>query len=324
MLKTRTLFNKFFAVLFSLPFFLTSLIFTSQLTLAEPLRVGTTLWPGYEPLYLAKEINAYKEDIRMIDYPSTSEVLRAFKNRIVEVAALTLDEVVLLEESNIPVQIILVLDISEGADVIMARPELKNIQGLKGARVAVESTAVGAYTLSRALEVHNINISDISLVNVENSSHKEAYENNLADAVVTYEPVRTQLLKLGAIEVFNSTEIPGEIVDVLVIHNDISRSHKDELYDISKGWFKALKHMKDEPAASYNFIASRMKLTPREAKESYIGLSLPSLDKNKIMLSGAAPPLAKTFDRLTQHMKNSGLIQPSAKPKAVLNTQFLP
>ena len=314
MLKIRTL----------LPLLLSSLLLTSQLTLADPLRVGTTLWPGYEPLYLAEEINAYKEDIRMIDYPSTSEVLRAFKNRIVEVAALTLDEVVLLEESNIPVQIILVLDVSEGADVIMVRPELKNIQGLKGARVAVESTAVGAYTLSRALEVHNIDISDISLVNVENSSHKEAYENNTADAVVTYEPVRTQLLNLGAIEVFNSTEIPGEIVDVLVVHQDVSQTHKDELYDISKGWFKALKHMKDEPVASYNFIASRMKLTPREAKESYIGLSLPSLDKNKLMLTGHSAPLAKTFDRLTQHMKNSGLIQPSAKPKAVLNTQFLP
>ena len=67
-----------------------------------------------------------------------------------------------------------------------------------------------------------------------------------------------------------------------------------------------------------------MKLTPREAKESYIGLSLPSLDKNRLMLTGHSAPLAKTFDRLTQHMKNSGLIQPSAKPKAVLNTQFLP
>jgi len=320
MLRIRTILGKSF----SLPFLLLSLLLTSQLTLADPLRVGTTLWPGYEPLYLAEEINAYKEDIRMIDYPSTSEVLRAFKNRIVEVAALTLDEVVLLEESNIPVQIILVLDVSEGADVIMVRPELKNIQGLKGARVAVESTAVGAYTLSRALEVHNIDISDISLVNVENSSHKEAYENNTADAVVTYEPVRTQLLNLGAIEVFNSTEIPGEIVDVLVVHQDVSQTHKDELYDISKGWFKALKHMKDEPAASYNFIASRMKLTPREAKESYIGLSLPSLDKNRLMLTGSSAPLAETFDRLTQHMKHSGLIQPSANPKAVLNTQFLP
>ncbi len=303
---------------------LTTFFLLNNVTAAQTLRVGTTLWPGYEPLYLAKEIKAYKEDIRMIHYPSTSEVLRAFKNRTVEAAALTLDEIVLLAESDVPVEIILVLDISEGADVIMARPELKNIQGLIGARVAVESTAVGAYTLSRALEVHNININQISLVNVENSSHKDAYINNTADAVVTYEPVRTQLLNAGAIEVFSSKEIPGEIVDVLVVHKDISDSHEDELIDITQGWFKALKQMEDEPVDSFTFIASRMKVSNREAKESFFGLSLPSLEENKRLLSGAPAPLSKTFDRLTEHMKNNHLINSEIKPKAVLNTTFLP
>lgn len=296
----------------------------SNLSHADTLRVGTTLWPGYEPLYLAQEIKAYEEDIRMVHYPSTSEVLRAFKNRTLEAAALTLDEVVLLEESKIPVQIILVLDISEGADVIMAKPEIKNMQGLIGAKVAVESTAVGAYTLSRALEVHDIDISKISLVNVENSDHKDAYTSNLADAVVTYEPVRTQLLNAGAIEIFNSTEIPGEIVDVLVVHEDVINSHSDELYDISKGWFSALKQMRDEPVDSYTFIASRMKVTTREAKESYFGLSLPSLEKNRLLLSNSPNSLAMTFSRLSEHMKHSGLINSKIKTKVILNDQFLP
>lgn len=299
-------------------------VLLSSQSLAQPLRVGTTLWPGYEPLYLAQEIKAYKEDIRMINYPSTSEVLRAFKNRTVEVAALTLDEVVQLAESDIPVEILLVLDISEGADVIMAKPEIKNMQGLVGAKIAVESTAVGAYTLSRALEVHNININQVSLVNVENSSHKDAYLSKLADAVVTYEPVRTQLLNAGAIEIFSSKEIPGEIVDVLVAHQDVIKSHSDALSDISRGWFKALKQIQDEPVDSYRFIASRMKVSTREAKESYFGLSLPSLAENKRLLNGAEAQLQQTFKRLTKHMKNSGLIRQGTQPVAVLNSSFLP
>lgn len=302
---------------------LTSIFITAN-SYSESLRIGTTLWPGYEPLYLGQKINAYQEDIRMIHYPSTSEVLRAFKNRTVEVAALTLDEVVQLEESDIDVHIILVLDISEGADVIMARPEIKNMKGLVGAKIAVESTAVGAYTLSRALEVHDIDIRETHLVNVENSSHKDAYENKLADAVVTYEPVRTQLLNAGAIEIFNSTEIPGEIVDVLVTHKDTLQSHKAELYDVIRGWFKALTYMDKEPAKSYEFIASRMKVSPQEAKESYNGLTLPSLSQNRQMLIGSPAPLSQTFERLTLYMKNSGLIPKASKPKANLNHQFLP
>lgn len=291
---------------------------------SQTLRVGTTLWPGYEPFYLAKEIKAYKSDIRMITYPSTSEVLRAFKSRTLEAAALTLDEVLFLVESNIPIEIILICDISEGADVIMGRPELKNMQGLIGASIAVESTAVGAYTLSRALELHNIGIDQISLVNVEHSDHKNTYKQGVTDAVVTYEPVRTQLLSEGAIELFNSKEIPGEIVDVLVVHKSTLDTHQTELYDIVEGWFTALNYLNDQPAISYKFIASRMKLSIEGAKESYFGLTLPSLNKNKEFLSGSSALLKQTLKNLNKHMIHSKLINSDRASKTVLNPSFLP
>ncbi|MGB5468727.1 MAG: nitrate/sulfonate/bicarbonate ABC transporter, partial [Sedimenticolaceae bacterium] len=61
---------------------------------AQPLRIGTNVWPGYEPLYLAAERENWKSklDIRMVEYPSATEVIRAFRNRALEGAALTLDE----------------------------------------------------------------------------------------------------------------------------------------------------------------------------------------------------------------------------------------
>lgn len=305
----------------SLAFLLLTL---SALSYSQTLRVGTTLWPGYEPLYLAEEINAYKSDIRLINYPSTSEVLRAFKNHTLEAAALTLDEVILLSESGTAIDIILILDISEGADVIMGRPELVNIQGLIGAKVAVESTAVGAYTLSRALEIHNVNIQDISLINAALSNHKESYTKKLADAVVTFEPVRTQLLNQGAIELFSSKEIPGEILDVLVVHKNTINTHKEQLYDIAKGWFKGLQQIKESPGASYRFIASRLKLTEKEVKDSYLGLSLPSLNENKKLMLGSPAPLSLTLDRLTQHMIDTNLLDSGDTKKTTINTMFLP
>ncbi len=305
-------------------FILTLAILFSASSYSQTLRVGTTLWPGYEPLYLAQEINAYKQDIRMIHYPSTSEVLRAFKNRTLEAAALTLDEVVSLVSSGLKVEVILVLDISEGADVIMAHPGIKDMQGLIGAKVAVESTAVGAYTLSRALEVHKIDLNKISLVNVEFSRHKDAFENKIADAIVTFEPVRTQLLNAGAIEIFSSKELPGEIVDVLVVHADAIHSHHDEILDMSQGWFKALEQLHKNPISSYEFIASRMKISKQEAKESYFGLTLPNLAENKRLLLGKQPPLSQTFDRLTKHMERSGLIHPNTTDKVTINATFLP
>ena len=291
---------------------------------SDPLRVGSSIWPGYEPLYLAEEIDAYQADVRMIHYPSASEVLRAFKNKALEVAALTLDEAATLEAAGIPINIILVCDISNGADVIMARPEIKNMEGLIGAKIAVESTAVGAYTLSRALEIKQMSINQVRPFNVESNGHTHAYKTLQADAVVTYEPYRTQLLNLGAIEIFNSAQIPGEIVDVLVVHREYMDSHEEALSNLLTGWFTALKFMNSKPSKAYQFIGSRMKITPKEAQNSYQGLTLPSLSDNHTLLSGSPSPLMSSLQRLSKHMKDSGLIRPSFNASPITNSQFLP
>lgn len=299
-------------------------LFACSASYSQTLRVGSTLWPGYEPLYLANEIDAYQHDIRMIHYPSTSDVIRAFKNKALEAAALTLDEVVMLSEYNIPVDIILVLDISEGADVIMGRPDLKDIQGLIGKKVAVESTAVGAYTLSRALAIHDIEFDKVELMNSEQSRHIDNYKKGLVDAVVTYEPVRTKLLHLGAIELFSSKEIPGEIIDVLVVHRDVIKSHKDQLYDIAQGWFKALEYLKTDTIKAHQFIASRMKISSKNVEESYYGLTLPSKDKNTELLSGEPSLLDKSLIRLSHHMFKLELVNSKSTSNVLTNATFLP
>ena len=47
----------------------------------HPLRVGTNVWPGYEPLYLAREQGYLSEDaVRLIELPSATDVMSAFSH----------------------------------------------------------------------------------------------------------------------------------------------------------------------------------------------------------------------------------------------------
>ncbi|MEO8040925.1 MAG: hypothetical protein ABI794_19310, partial [Betaproteobacteria bacterium] len=52
----------------------------------EPvLRIGTNVWIGSEPLYLARELGHLKPDaVQLVEYPSASEVLRAFRNQAID------------------------------------------------------------------------------------------------------------------------------------------------------------------------------------------------------------------------------------------------
>ncbi len=98
----------------------------------QTLRIGTSVWPGYEPLYLARELGYLKTDeVDLLEYTSASQVLRAYKNGLLDAAAITLDEAIKLLEGGEDFRVILVMDVSNGADVLLGQASLKSIDDLK-------------------------------------------------------------------------------------------------------------------------------------------------------------------------------------------------
>ncbi len=288
-------------------------------TVTPPLRLGTNVWPGYEPLYLARQLgHLNRNEVRLIEYPSSSEVIRAFRNHAIDAAALTLDEALLLQQDGIPVSAILVMDISNGGDVIMARRDITDMSDLKGKRIAVESTALGGYVISRALEIHGMQLADIQVKHLEVSAHEAAYRNGEVDAAVTFEPVRTQLLNQGAHEIFSSREIPGEIVDVLVVHNDLLGQQRPRLTNLISGWFKAINELQQAPDNSALIISQRLKVTPAEVLLGYKGLKLPSLEENRKLLAPEGP-LHNTIERLSATMQQHGLLHGSSSARTLIH-----
>jgi len=272
------------------------------------LRIGTNIWPGYEPLYLARQKHQLGKNIRLIEYPSASEVIRAFRNRSLEAASLTLDEVLSLRESNIPVKIVLVHDVSYGADVMVAKPGIHSVKDLRGKRVGVESGALGAFFLTRALELSGMSLKDINVVNLDANLHEDAFKEGRIDAAVTFEPVRTRLLNQGYEEIFNSRQLPNEILDVLVVHSDIYERYPKRIRKLLDSWFETvefLKHHENEAAA---MISKRLNLSPQEVINSYQGLVLLSREQNKQLLTGERPKLEASIKNIQRVLEQNHLL----------------
>ncbi len=289
----------------------------------RPMRIGTNLWPGYEPLYLAQRQQLwFTDEIKLLEYPSSSEVIRAFRNKSLDAAALTLDEVLTLNQDEIQADVVLVLDVSNGADVIMAKPEIDSIKALKGRRVGIENAALGAYVISRALMLNQMQLSDIEVVPVDVSEHEAAFKSGSVDAVVTFEPVRTKLLDFGAKEIFNSQAIPGEIVDVLVVRREYLLAHPTRLKKLTRGWFKAVNYMAKSPQDAAKLIAKRLKIEPAQVLESYEGLMLADKSINQTML-GESGTLNQTLNQLGQTMIEIHLLQALPPLEGVVNGGFI-
>ncbi len=290
----------------------------------QPLRLGTNVWSGYEPLYLAREIGKLPDkEVKLVEYPSASEVIRAFRNRALEAASLTLDEVLMLVQDGIPVRVILVHDISNGADTILARPGIDSMADIANKRVAVESSALGAFMITRALELNGFSINDIDIRHMDVNAHEQAYLNNEVDVVVNFEPVRTRLIKKGASEIFTSREMYGEIVDVMVVHEDVFENRKSTIKTIVNDWFNALDYFKNNPDKAASIMAQRLNVTPDEVIAGFEGLELPDAQQNLTMLGGDKPALAITIAQLEKVLKANNLISSDTEIPNILSAALI-
>lgn len=276
----------------------------------EPMRLGTNVWPGYEPLYLARDLGYIKRaNINLVEYISASEVIRGFRNGSLDAAALTLDEALILKETGIPIKIILVTDTSDGGDAIIGHQEIKKFSDLQGKKVGVESSALGAYLLVRALELNGMTLADIKPYNFHVDEHENVFRNKSVDAIVTFEPVRTALLRDGAAnEIFSSSDIPGEIVDVIIVHEDYLDKYAYRIEQLVEGWFKGLNYLKFNPHKASRIMDGRLKVGPDSVLELYNGLKLPTREENINFLTGNNPKLEISVGRLNAFLLKNGLL----------------
>lgn len=273
----------------------------------NPLRIGTSVWPGYEPLYLARDLGYLPKDTRLVEYSSSSQTINAFRNGVIEAAALTLDEVLLLLQNKLQPRIILVMDVSAGGDAILGTPEIKTLADIKGKRVGVENTAVGSYVLTRALEIAELTYEEIDIIPLESNEHERAFSENKLDAVVTLEPVVSKLIAAGANRLFDSRQIPNEVFDVLVVNEQKLQEDPQQIRELARAWFRALAFFRDKPTDAAKRMEARLKLPLNTILQTFETLELPTRAANERLLTGTAS-LKSTTIQLADFMLQHGLL----------------
>ncbi len=288
-----------------------------------PLRIGTNVWPGYEPLYLARSLGLYQgTSVKLVEMTSASDVIHALRSGTLEGAALTLDETLNILDDDFDLRVILVMDYSHGGDVLVARPGIAALADLRDKRIAVEQTAVGALVLDGALNAAGLSVSDIDIVYCAADEHLDCYWS--VDALVTFEPNKTKLLKQGAWQLFDSSRTPGRIMGVLVVRAESLDTHPRSLRQLLSGYFEAREYLSTVPEDAARRMAPRMNLSPAEVLASFKGLRLPGLDENRNLLNGNPPPLQVMATGLGRFMLERKLLRNPLTFVDLVNSDFLP
>lgn len=268
----------------------------------EPIQVALNAWVGYALLHLATELDFLSDaDVRLQEYPSNTASMMALVSGRVPAAALTLDELLQVREGGVDARVVLVFDESHGADVVLARPGVTQLSQLRGKRIGVESTALGALMLARLLEIAGLKASDVVKMPMTADQHVGAYERQEVDAVITFEPMASRLRGLGAIPLLDSKQMPGLILDVLAVRADALPEAEAAWRGLLQGYFEAFAHWRTQPEVAARLMAPHQQLSPENVMQAFGGIAMSDLALNRVWLSGAQPRLlqsAKVVGRL--------------------------
>lgn len=293
---------------------------------AEPtLRIGSNVWPGYEFLYAARDQGMLAgASVKLVELLSATDVLQALAADALEGGALTLDEVMTARAGGIDLRVVAVLDVSAGADALLVRPDIERLSDLRGRRIALEQTAVGALLLDAALREAGLQPTDVQLLYRTIDQHLASYTGGEADAVVTFDPQRSQLLAAGARSLFDSRAIPGRIVDVLAMRPRALEHSPRAVRALVAAHFAMLAQFRREPQRLAAQLAGRLGVAEAEVPAAYDGLELPGLDENHALLAGRPPALEQSAAELGRVMLQARLLPMLPSPDGLADARWLP
>ncbi|MBD3640736.1 MAG: ABC transporter substrate-binding protein [Marinobacter sp.] len=290
---------------------------------ARPLRFGIHPWIGYEPIYLAEEFGWLPSAVALEKGSSALDSMASLESGGIDGAALTLDEAIRVHIAGTRLMVVGVTNVSVGADVLVVRPDIKNLDQLRGRRIGVEMSGVSGTLLLNLLKIAGIPREDVTLVDLPMDEHVAAWRRGEADAVACYEPTASVLLGLGGVRLFDSSQLPETIFDVLVVTRQFAGREPDAVRALLEGHFAGLRHLVRNPYDSVYRVATRQGTSPATVRSALASVMLPDLASNQRYLArnGRIERVARD---LSEMLATEGLIPHALLVDRFSTSDFLP
>jgi len=216
---------------------------------------------------------------------------------------------------------LIVSDFSNGNDGIVLKGEGKTLADLKGMKVNLVELSVSHYLLARALETAKLSEKDVKTVNTSDADIAAAFNTDEVQAVTTWNPMLAEArAKPGTTEVFDSSKVPGEIMDMMVVNSQTLKDNPALGKALTGAWFETVALMKAENAQSKAALEHMAKAsgTDLAGYQSQLATTKLFATPAEALAFATGASLPQTMQRVAQFSFAHGLLGEGAKsPEAV-------
>jgi NitT/TauT family transport system substrate-binding protein len=232
--------------------------------------VGWSVYAGWTPYYYLNKAGILKKwadkygisiKVQRFDYAPS---LDAFVARNIDACVMTnMEALDMPAASGVPTTSILIGDYSNGNDAVLVRNGLQ-LKDLPGKKLLLVQKTVSEYLFDRAMTLNGLRdqLKRVRLINTSDSDIATAFlSDTSASATVTWKPMVSQIAKQkGITSLFNSSQIPGEILDLTVVRTDVlSRpdgSGQKFAKALAGAWYELLAQMSAPGPAADKVLAA--------------------------------------------------------------------
>jgi NitT/TauT family transport system substrate-binding protein len=291
--------------------------------------VGWSIYAGWTPYYYMNKAGILRKwadkygiaiKVQRFDYAPS---LDAFVARNIDACAMTnMEALDMPAASGVPTTVVLIGDYSNGNDAVLVRGGLQ-LRDLAGKKMLLVQKTVSEYLFDRAMTLNGLRdqIKRVRLINTSDADIATAFLGDTsANAVVTWKPMVSQIVKQkGIASLFNSSQIPGEILDLTVVRTDVLARPDGAGVKFAKAlsgaWFEMLAQMSAGGPAGDKVLAAIAEGS-QDTLESY----KEQLSTTKMFYTpksaadfGASPDLKQKMALVRQFCFDHGLLGANTK-----------
>lgn len=225
-------------------------------------RVGYNIYVGFMPYgwmaqsgVLDKWAEKYGVEIEVVQVNDYVGGINQFTaGELDGMAVASMDGLTIPAAGGVDTSIVIAGDFSNGNDGIVSK-SVTSVEELAGETIHLFELTVSHYLLSRALEMNGMTLPEVSTVNITDADIAPAYIGS--DDVVhaaAWNPMLMQMNQSveGSTMIFDSSEIPEEIVDIMMVHTETVETDPDFVKALVGAWYETMAIMSggDEQAES--------------------------------------------------------------------------
>ncbi len=248
---------------------------SEQKPTTDTIKIGMVTFPGYAPLYLAKEKKFFDGlNVELIRIEAIGDIRAAMQGGKIDAYAATYDIFQATQNVEPPGIGFLAIDESNGADGVIVSEGIKSVKDLKGKLVGAEPGFPPYFILQYMLNKENMTLKDVQFKDISSQDAGNAFVAKKLDVAGTYEPYlsKSQSMRKGSRILISSKDTPGLIVDLLFASPKLVHEKPEVLRKIANGWFKAVEYWKSNPDESMEIMAKSFGVAKNELQDIKTGL----------------------------------------------------